>query len=81
MINESIVRALTILLHSKINKELDIQKWIEHEVSLGFIYVPTIYEELLNYDINRTEFESIDEFYEQICNTVLQTINKKEINR
>ena len=77
LINETIIRAITIKLYGEIMKEIDIDELLNKEYTQGFIYIKDVYKKLSEYENNRQIYLDIDSFYNFIAEVI---INDKEKN-
>lgn len=66
-LNDTIVRAITILLRSKI-QNIDVQNFLNKEDSLGFVYVRKVYEELIKYE---KQSKSWEEYFPKIISFLI----------
>ena len=78
LINETIVRAITIKLYSSIIREANAKALLDSEYNQGFIFIKDIYKLLSEYENNRDIYLDIDSFYEKIAAII---INVKEKNK
>lgn len=65
IINETIVRAVTIRIYSLLVNNINTDELVEKEYNQGFIYIKEITEFLLEYENNKIDFDSI---FEKIIN-------------
>ena len=76
LINETIVRAITIKLYSSIIKEVNAEALLDLEYNQGFIFIKDIYNLLSEYENNRDIYLDVDSFYK---NFVFITTNGDKV--
>ena len=77
LINETIVRAITIKMYSGIIKGVDANVLLDSEYKQGFIYIKDIYNALSEYENKRDIYLDIDSFYKKLAAII---ISDKERN-
>ncbi len=71
LINETIVRAITMRICSQFIKDYDINNLLNKLYDFGFIYIKEIYELMIEYENNREIYPNIDSIYEKIIKVVI----------
>lgn len=71
IVNETIVRALTIRIYNILTNQDDSKERLEKEVKNGFIYVPLIYSKLIEYEKHKDTYYEIDEFYPILAKSLI----------
>lgn len=66
IINETIIRAITIRILNILTKENRDHEMLKIEETDGFKYINSVYDKLLDYESNRNKFKDIDSFYLEI---------------
>ena len=74
-LNDTIVRAITIKLREKI-QNIDIQKFFDRENKVGFVYVNSVYQKLVNYE---TQSLSWQEYFPDLISSITQNYETKNI--
>ena len=79
LINETIVRAITIKLYCNIIKKIDENELLNSEYDHGFISIKDIYKALSEYENNRDIYLSIDSFFEKIVAILINDEKNKKL--
>jgi len=78
MINETIIRAMTIRIFNRltgINKD---EEELDADENYGFKYIRIVYYKLKEYENNRNKYVDIGIFYIEIANAIIDEISNKK---
>jgi len=82
IINEHIIRALTLRFMFHINKDIEFyNELLQKEKEKGFIYIENILESLIYYENNRNKYTNIDDFYPIIIKNIRQSCCAKKLEK
>lgn len=74
MVNETIIRAMTIRIYHLMTDLDEDEERLANEEKQGFKYVRVVYEKLLEYENMRDRYVDIDSYYLEIASSILANL-------